>query len=184
MRMKSINLLRAGGVAVLGLLAGCGYFSGSKSAAAAHAPPPEALAVPAADPYAKMLAGMVDAVGPSRSQAPVNLKFSLRDRPQVGADDEIDYAVIPGVPGLQTIRVAFASFEGLQVIDRGPALAAIKPAPGVPILGSITVRPLKAGVFTLTAAVAVESQGESVVWPFSIPVIAGDGPAQTAASQP
>jgi hypothetical protein len=69
-------------------------------------------------------------------------------------------------------------------VNHGPALAAVKPATGVPIFGSVTVRPDKAGLFTLTATVAVQSPTESVVWPFTIPVIAAEGPAQTAANQP
>jgi len=135
------------------------------------------------DPAAKAIAGMVEAVGPSGAQAPIELRFSIRNRPQVGEEDEIDYALIPQTPGLGTIRLVFGALNGLQVVSHGPALAAIKPATGVPIFGSVTVRPVKAGLFTLTAAVAVETPSQSVVWPFTIPVIAGDGPAQTAAAR-
>ena len=184
---RTISAVRWGAlVAAAGLLAGCGYFSGSHpgmgahSAAGpkAHAPPPRV------DPAAKALAAMVEAVGPSGAQAPIDLRFSIRDRPQVGQEDEVDYAIIPQNAGMDTIRLVFGSLGGLQVVSHGPALAAIKPAAGVPIFGSVTVRPLKAGLFTLTAAVAVESSTQSVVWPFSIPVIAGEGPAQTAANKP
>ncbi|MFI4907316.1 MAG: hypothetical protein ACHQHL_04385 [Steroidobacterales bacterium] len=137
------------------------------------------------DPTAKALAGMVEAVGPSGAQPPFELRFSIRDRPQVSRDDEVDYAIVPQVGGLESIRLAFGALNGLEVVSHGPLLAAIKPASGVPIFGSVTVRPVKAGLFTLTAAVAVvSSSGDSVVWPFTIPVIAGEGPAQSAASQP
>jgi hypothetical protein len=180
----TIPALRWGGLwAVLCLAAACGYFSGSHAGPAAHSAP-KIRAAPPVDPAAKAMAGMVEAVGPSGAQPPIELRFSIHDRPQVGRDDEVDYALIPQVPGLETIRVVFGSLNGLQVVSHGPALAAIKPASGVPILGSVTVRPVKAGLFTLTAAVAVQSPGESVVWPFSIPVIAGEGPAQTAANHP
>ncbi len=192
-RTISAGVLGHGSLAVAGLrvlllmgvslLCACGYFGGSHPARTAHAPAP-AHPLPLEDPQAKALEGMVDAVGPSRNQPPVSLKFSIRDRPQVGQDDEIDYAVIPQVPGIETLRLAFASLNGLQVISHGPDLAAIKPAPGVPILGSITVRPAKPGLFTLTAAVAVQSPDRSVVWPFTIPVIVAEGPAQTAANLP
>lgn len=167
------------------LLAACGYFGGSPSAPVAHSAP-KAHAAARVDPAAKALTGMVEAVGPSGSQPPVELRFSIRDRPEVGQDDEVDYALIPQVAGLQTIRLVFGAMNGrgLQVVSHGPALAAIKPATGVPIFGSVTVRPVKAGLFTLTAAVAVESPDQSVVWPFTIPVIAGEGPAQTAANHP
>ncbi len=185
---RTISVLRWGGLCgVLGLLAACGYFSsGSHSAAALlhrHAKPKAQAAQPV-DPAVQALAAMVEAVGPSGGQAPIELRFSIRNRPEVGQDDEVDYAVIPQVGGLDTIRVAFGPVDGLQVQDRGPMLAAIRPVTGVPVFGSITVRPIKAGLFTLTAAVAVESSNGSVIWPFSIPVIAGDGPAETAVNQP
>lgn len=169
----------------LSLLAGCGYFGGSSPA---HAQASKAHAAQTVDPTAQALAGMVEAVGPSSSQAPIELRFSIRDRPQVGEDDEVDYALIPQAAGLETVRIAFGAINGLEVVSHGPDLAAIKPAVGVPIFGSVTVRPVKAGLFTLTAAVAVESaandSSQSVIWPFTIPVIAGEGPAQTAANRP
>ncbi len=183
---RTTTVLRGGALwTALGLLAACGYFG-----AGAHhhlSLPHGASKTQAAqpiDPAAQALAGMVEAVGPSGTQPPVELRFSIRSRPQVGQDDEIDYALIPQVGGLGTIRLGFGSIDGLRVVDRGPTLVAIKPAIGVPIFGSITVRPLKAGLYTLTAAVAVETSNGSVVWPFAIPVIAGEGPAQTAANRP
>lgn len=181
---RTISALRWGSLlSAVGLLAACGYFSGGSHSMPAHHGGSKTMPAPAPlDPAARALAGMVEAVGPSGSQAPIALRFSIRNRPQVGQDDEIDYAVIPQTGGLETIRLAFAALEGLTVINHGPALVAVKPASGTPIFGSVTVRPVKTGLFTLTAAVAVESSNGSVVWPFSIPVIAVDGPAQTAAN--
>jgi hypothetical protein len=183
---RTISVLRWGALwAAWGLLAGCGYFGhGAHPHLGLPHQAPTAHAAQPVDPAAQALAGMVEAVGPSGAQPPVELRFSIRSRPQVGQDDEVDYALIPQVGGLGTIRLAFGSIDGLRVVSHGPALAAIKPATGVPIFGSVTVRPLKAGLFTLTAAVAVETSNGSVVWPFTIPVIAGEGPAQTAANQP
>jgi len=182
---RTTSALRWGSLlAAVGLLAACGYFSGGSHPVLARHSKPKTQAAAPMDPAARALAGMVEAVGPSGSQAPIELRFSIRSRPQVGQDDEIDYAVIPQVGGLETIRLAFAALEGLTVVSHGPPLVAIKPASGTPIFGSVTVRPTKTGLFTLTAAVGVESSNGSVVWPFSIPVIAVDGPAQTAANQP
>ena len=183
-RMRRINaVLRWGGLMALAVLAAaCGYFGGSQPAAAAHSRA-QGEAQRADDPATKALAGMVEAVGPSGTQAPIELRFSIRDRPEVGQDDELDYAIVPQAAGLETIRIVFGAISGLKVVSHGPVLAAIKPASGVPIFGSITVRPTQAGLFTLTVAVAVENpSGDSVVWPFTIPVIAGEGPAQTAAN--
>jgi hypothetical protein len=182
-RIISAALRWGGGLAALGLLAACG-FGGAHHAAATHAPLKFHAAIPRESPAVRKLAGMVDAVGPSRSHAPINVKFAIRARPQVGQEVEIDYALIPEVPGLQSLRVGFGSLEGLTVVSHDSPLAAIKPASGVPIFGSVTVRPDKAGLFTLTAAVAVESPNRTVIWDFSIPVIAGQGGPQTAANRP
>lgn len=181
--MRRNSVLRWGALAAAGLLPGCGYFGGSQPAAPPHTPP-EAHPVAQVSPADAAVAGMVDAVGPSRDEAQIDLKFSIRDRPRVGQDDEIDYALVPDAPGLETVRLVFNSLNGLTVVNHGPALAAIKPAPGVPILGSVTVRPAGPGLFTLTVTVALKSPDRSVVWLFTIPVIVGEGPAETAASQP
>jgi hypothetical protein len=182
---RKISALRWGLLApAVVLVAACGYFGGSGPARSPAHSPPQARAPQPLDPAAKALAGMVEAVGPGNGQSPVEVRFSIRERPQIGKDDEIDYALVPKVPGIETIHVAFGALEGLQVVDHGPSLAAIKPVPGVPIFGSVTVRPAKAGLFNLTAAVGVQSPTESTVWPFRIPVIAAEGPTQTAANQP
>ena len=129
---RSVSGLGWGALAALaGLLSACGYFGGSQPARA-HSPS-QAHAQPMADPTAKALAGMVEAVGPSGAQPPVELRFSIRDRPQVSRDDEVDYAIVPQVGGLETIRLAFGALNGLEVVSHGPLLAAIKPVSGVPI---------------------------------------------------
>jgi hypothetical protein len=182
-RTTSISAWRWGCFSpALCLLAACGYLGGSHPVFSGHLP--KARPQQPVNPALKVLAGMVEAVGPSGGQGSVELKFSIRDRPQVGQDDEVDYALVPQVGGIQSLHVVFGALDGLQVVNQGPALAAIKPAAGVPIFGSVTVRPLKTGLFTLTAEVGVASSSESVVWPFRIPVIAADGPAQTAANPP
>jgi hypothetical protein len=168
-------------VPAMGLLAACGYFGGSHSAVVLH-PQPEAEQP--LDPAQKALAGMVDAVGPSNGQYPVELKFSIRDRPVVGQDDEVDYALVPEVSGVDAIRVIFGAPGGLTVTNHGPSLVAVRPATAVPVFGSVTVRPIQAGLFTLTAAVGVQSPNRAEVWPFRIPVIVGEGAAQTAARSP
>ena len=182
-RTNSVRGLRGLPIAAASLLAGCGFGGSHHSGNAAHAAA-AAHAAPLPSPAAKALAGMVDAVGPSRTDLPVNLKFAIRDRPVVGEDDEIDYALIPQVSGLQRLRLAFGALQGLTVVSHAPAIDAVKPESGVPIFGSVTVKPVKAGLFTLTAAVAVESPSQSVMWNFSIPVIAGHGAPQTAADRP
>ena len=178
---RKIAALRWGAlVPAIGLLAACGYFGGSQAGRSSAQSSPTTQAPQPLDPAARAVAGMVEAVGPVSGQSPVDLKFSIRDRPQIGQDDEIDYALIPRIAGIETVRVAFGALAGLKVVSRGPTLAAIKPAIGVPILGSVTVRPVKAGLFNLTAAVGVQSPSESVVWPFRIPVIAAEGETLSA----
>lgn len=175
--------LRGLALAAASLLAGCGW-GGSHHPAPAPHPAPQIHSAPRQSPAAGALAAMVDAVGPSRSDPPVNLKFSIRDRPVVGRDDEIRYALIPQAHGLQGLRVAFGSLGGLTVVSHIPAIGTVKPARGVPIFGSVIIKPDRAGLFTLTAAVAVESPSQTVMWNFNIPVIAGQEAPATAANHP
>jgi hypothetical protein len=164
------------------LLGACGYFGGSQSARSAHAR--SQAPVQPLDPTARALAAMVDAVGPAGGEIPVEFKFSIRNRPEVGQDDEVDYAIIPEIPGIERLHVVFGALDGIQVTQRGPTLAAIRPASGSPIFGSVTIRPVKTGLFTLTAAVGVQTPNQSLALPFRMPIIAGEGPTQTAARQP
>jgi hypothetical protein len=161
----------------------CGYFGGSSSAKSAH-PMANAQAPQPLDPTARALQAMVDAVGPSEAEMPVELKFSIRNRPEVGQDDEIDYALVPESQGIDTMHVVFGAPGGLEVTEHGPKLAAIKPASGVPIFGSVTIRPVETGLFTLTAAVGLQSPSQSVSLTFRIPVIVAEGPTQAAANRP
>jgi hypothetical protein len=169
-------------LAAMCLLGACGYFKGSPSARSA-AGAPEAALQPL-DPAAKALAGMVDAVGPADGEIPVEFKFSIRNRPEVGADDEVDYAIIPQIPGIERLHVVFGALDGIEVTRPAPSLAAIRPDNGTPIFGSVTIRPVKTGLFTLTAAIGVRTANRSLALPFRMPIIAGEGPTQTAARQP
>jgi len=182
MRMKrGISDLRWGAAVLAAGLVACGSRGPQHPAVGQGA---SAATAPRASAAERATAGMVYAVATSRSLAPVSLKFALRQRPQVGQTDEVDYALIPKVPGIDTLRVDFGSGEGLAVVSQGPSLAGVRPAVGTPILGSVTVRPTKEGLFTLTVAVGVGSPNGSVVWSFAIPVIAAAGPAQAVANGP
>jgi hypothetical protein len=183
-RFIAVAALAGSLIALTCQLGGCGYFDrfhAGRSASGASS-----LGQPAAplSPAAKALAAMVDAVGPSTGDIPVELRFSIRDRPQVGQDDEVDYALVPQISGIERIHVAFVSLDGLEVTQTGPRLAAIKPASDAPIFGSVTIRPVKTGLFTLTATVAVQTASQSLMLPFRMPIIAAEGPARTAARQP
>ena len=162
-------------------LAGCGYFNGHAKAPSAGAAAPASPAVSQA--AQKALAGMIDAVGPGTGRAPVTLKFEIRSRPEVGQQEVIDYALIPLDAGIDSLRVLFGARTGLDVLGAGANRQLPAPAPREPIFGSITIRPLGTGIFTVTAAVGVSMGGQTVVWPFSIPVIVG-APAPGATASP
>lgn len=183
-RRRELVERSARGMLVAALLLGmsaCG-FGGSHAAAPLHTAP-KAHPLPKADPAVKALAGMVDAVGPSRSHPPVDLKFAIHDRPTPGQDDVIDFALIAQRPGVQRLRVAFTSSSALKVVTQ-TAAEADKPMPGTPVFGSVTVRPAAAGLYTLTAIVTVQSPDQTLVWPFSIPLIAGQEPVPGVADRP
>ena len=162
------------GLALALALAGCGYLGGHP-ATTGHSGAPFA-----SGPADKALAGMIDAVGPAGARAPVTLKFEILSRPQVGNLDRIKFALIPEVSGINDLRIVFGARDGIEVVSGGATREFPMPAAAQPILGSITVRPLESGIFTVSAVVGVQSPSQSVAWPFSIPLIAEEGPEPSA----
>jgi hypothetical protein len=117
---------------------------------------------------------MVSAVSGATSQAPVELKFALSDRPQVGQPLEIKIAVLP-VVDVDRIAASFHVGPGLE-LRHGEQMPAIQnPEPGSPINHKITLVPQQDGIFFVSATVHVDSPTESITRTFSFPVIAGTG---------
>ena len=163
-------------------LAGCG--SGSDSAAKVDAKGKKSQAHRALDPSARSLADMVAGVTPAKGGPPVELKFELRQLPQVGQPLDVDIAVVPDAPQIDRIYAKFQGSPGLDVVE-GAELASIdKPAAGSVVRHVVRVLPKEDGIFTVSATVSVELTNDSITRSYSIPVIVGDGlPERTAQTE-
>jgi hypothetical protein len=139
----------------------------------------KAKTVKPADP----LAHMVSAVSPGRQSAPVELKFSLDHRPEVGKPMVIEIAVLP-VSELDRIGASFAAGNGLE-LQAGEQMPSIdRPARGVPLNHRITIVPQREGIFFVSAVVLADSPEQSLTRTFSIPIIAGTAPPPERDSKP
>jgi hypothetical protein len=124
---------------------------------------------------------MVTAVSASKAGPPVELKFSLPVRPEVGQVTDIDVAVVPLDPVPDNVSVAFQVVEGLEIVDGSQLDRVEKLTVGTPIRHVVKVLPKRDGIFTLTAVVSFTAANQDLNRTFSIPVIAGEGmPDQVA----
>jgi hypothetical protein len=185
--MQKTGWVRAGGAIVLislsAALAGCGSSHKAAAPAAANAQPARPKHVITAEEIA--VADMISAVKAGRQAAPVELKFEMDSRPSPGEPLEVRFALIPGAVPVAQVAASFQGEDGLEVVRGGQTPALEKPVPGMPVLRSVTVMPKADGIYTLTATVSTEADGQTTNTTFAIPVIAGTGlPELTAKSQP
>jgi hypothetical protein len=117
---------------------------------------------------------MVTAVSAGKSGLPVDVKFALRQRPEVGQSAELDLIVIPSAP-LDRLMTSFHAEEGLTLSDGAQPSVQDRPEPGVPIPHALTIVPKQDGIFYVDAIVLADSGTESIARTFTIPVIAGGG---------
>ena len=176
-----MNALRSGSLAVLaaGSLAGCGG-EAPASGAAGQAPPRPAAAPVRDDPARDMVA----AVPAGRPGGPVELRFAIAGRPEVGKPFDLDVLVMPTSPAGE-IRVTFRGGDGLA-IESGHEMPPVeRPQVGAGIAHRLRVVPRADGIYSLTAVALVQqTSGESLARTFSIPVIAGTGLAEGASGAP
>jgi len=118
---------------------------------------------------------MVSAVSSSgKPGAPVELKFDLGSRPELGKPLAVTVAVVPLGEGITQLRVVFQSNEAVEVQAGSEMAVQNRPAVGVPVSHAVTVVPRRDGVGYLGAVALVEGPGGSVARSFSIPIIVGD----------
>jgi hypothetical protein len=173
---------RRGGVSNLGpalaaavMLSGCG--SGETPGIAASAPKPAAAALKP-QPGEVVSPNMVSAMSGARAgPASVQVKFELRERPDVGQPLDIDLVILPGSAAVDRLYGRVEVADGLQLTEGAQIAPSDRPAEGIPIRHSIKVLPTRDGIFTVDAVVGVDSAGQSSSQTFSIPVIVGAGSA-------
>jgi hypothetical protein len=172
------------GLSALAILWGCG--SGTHSGEAARA----SAAAAAARKAAKGADTMVSAVTLNKtpSAVPVEVKFELRDRPQVAQPVSVDLIILPMSASVDRVSGKVEADDGLELLDGAQIPSTDHPAEGVAIRHSIKVQAERDGIFTFSAVLVVDSGGQSVTETFSMPVIAGSGepdlPAKPEAPAP
>lgn len=175
--MKQIFASSAGSrvlavVALAAVLAACGR--GEEQAAVTPAPSatPEGgtpSAAPVETPEDKRLA---NAVPTGKTAAPVDLKYDVLAKPQVGQPFEIELALLPrlaadalevevtGIPGLAIVSGSVAKFEGVSSGDRHVA--------------KVLVQADAAGLYYATVVARMITQSRSEARTFSVPVVVGN----------
>ena len=128
----------------------------------------------AAHPAAAHGTDMVAAVSSGKSSLPVDVKFELRQRPEVGQPAELDLLVIPSGQ-LDRLLTSFHAQDGVAIRSGAAPSVQDRPEPGVPIAHTLTIVPQQDGIFYVDATVLADWGGESIGHTFIIPVIAGAG---------
>jgi hypothetical protein len=128
---------------------------------------------------------MVSAVGGTRTgPAAVQLKFELRERPDVAQPLDIDVVILPASATLDRLYGRVETGDGLELADGAQIAPTERPVEGIPIRHSIKVLPKRDGIFTVNAVVSMDAAGQSWSQTFSIPVIVGAGSTAAAATKP
>lgn len=130
------------------------------------------------------LGDMVAAVSAARGGPPVEVKFLLLARPEVGQVVDVNVALIPRAPIPDSFAATFSAPDGIEVVDGAQMERAEKLADGVPILHVVKIRAKRDGIFALSAVVSIDQANQDLVRTFSIPVIAGDGLPEQVAKGP
>jgi hypothetical protein len=117
---------------------------------------------------------MVAAVSAGKTELPVDVRFALRQRPELGQPIKLDVQVTPSAPLVRLIA-SFHAEDGLTLGDGVQQIVRDRPDPGVPIVHTLTLVPRQDGIFYVNATVLTDSGSESIGRTFTIPVIAGAG---------
>lgn len=109
----------------------------------------------------------------------LQVKFELGARPDVGDPVDVDLVLIPAADNIDRISGTISGDDGLEIVSGATLDPAEKPTFGTPIHHALKVRAKRDGIFTLSAALTVESGGQSLGPVYSMPLIAGNGLPET-----
>ena len=156
-------------------LAACGSGAASNPQTAPPVKKAPAKTEKTSAPSERPTTDMVAAVSAAKGGPPVELKFDLPSRPQIDQPADVNVALLPVGQNVERIQAKFQASDGLQLLSGDQLSPVEKPADGAAIRHTVRIVPTRDGIFTLEAAVTVETGKESLVRIFAIPVIAGVG---------
>jgi hypothetical protein len=153
------------------ILSACHKDSESAPAVAAQAKPQAPVVQRRGPSVAEQTVGMVEAAAQGKSQAPVELKFDLAQRPKVGQPLEISLAVIPQVDASPaTIQVSGG--DDVTVVAGAGTFEIAAAHAGEVYRQTVKVTPAADGVLLVGVSVALKHDEITDVKAFSIPIIA------------
>ena len=153
------------------ILVGCGS---GETPGVASAPAKPAATPRTAQPGDVVSPNMVSAASGARTgPATVQLKFELRERPELAQPLDIDVVILPASATLDRLSGRVETGDGLELAEGAQIAPTERPVEGIPIRHSIKVLPKRDGIFTVNAVVSMDAAGQSWSQSFSIPVIVG-----------
>jgi len=162
--------------AAAALLGGCG----SHSSGPAGGTPAKAVAGKPVKPIDQLSRNMVSAVASNKpSTLPLQVKFELRDRPDVGQPAELDLAIVPMSASVDRVSGKVEAEDGLELLQGGEIAAAERPVEGVPIHHHLKVVPKREGIYTVRALLTVDASGVPSSDAYSMPVIVAAASAES-----
>jgi hypothetical protein len=164
------------------ILSGCGS---GETPGVAGAPAKPAATPRNAQPGDLVSPNMVSAASGARTgPAAVQLKFELRERPDVAQPLDIDVVIVPASATLDRLYGRVETGDGLELAEGAQIAPTERPVEGIPIRHSIKVLPKRDGMFTVNAVVSMDAAGQSWSQTFSIPVIVAAASPAAAATKP
>jgi hypothetical protein len=161
-------------------LVGCGSGGNATSASSTSSKPHKSKST-ASKPGEEKIGEMVAAVSSAKAGPPVEMRFSLVSRPEVGQVMEVSVVLIPRAPVPDSFAASFQAAEGLEIVDGAQLDRVEKLVAGEPVRHVLKILPKRDGIFALSAVVTYTQADQDVQRTFSIPVIAGEGlPEQVA----
>jgi hypothetical protein len=174
--MRSLCRNIAPALAAAALLGGCG----SHSSGPAGGTPAKAVAGKSVKPIDELSRNMVSAVANKPSTLPLQVKFELRDRPDVGQPVELDLAIVPMSASVDRVSGKVEAEDGIEVLEGSEIAAAERPVEGVPIHHHFKVVPKREGIYTVRALLTVDASGVPSSDAYSMPVIVAAASAESS----
>ena len=164
-------------LAAAALLGGCG----SHSSGPAGGTPAKAVAGKPVKPIDQLSRNMVSAVASNKpSTLPLQVKFELRDRPDVGQPVELDLAIVPMSASVDRVSGKVEAEDGIELLEGSEIAAAERPVEGVPIHHHLKVVPKREGIYTVRAVVTVDASGVPSSDAYTMPVIVAAASAESS----
>lgn len=146
------------------------------AAPAVPAKPKAGVRAPADTPQGpspqELTAGMVEAVVQSKSQAPVDLKFDLPERPVEGQPLEVAIALLPQIAA-RSATVAVIGSDGLKLEPGGDQFEFAAVEADQVYRHSIKMTPTADGLYLLTLSVSLQHDQTADLRVFSVPILVG-----------